>query len=131
MATDRIKSRQELFDSGVIINYNNDGTFSMTGKIYKFNETFCNCMDMIGHKPNEGCKHINCFKLWIKNNKDPRKNEIDNKRNKYKELVQYMEKNGNAVYFETLYEMFGEEIVDNADKDNVIMKAGKMYILLL
>ena len=42
-----------------------------------------------------------------------------------------MEKEGNAVRCEVLYEEFGENAVDDADTHNVISKAGRMFILIL
>jgi len=131
MASDRVKSGQDLYDSEIQATYNNDGTFSIPGKPYKFNEKMCKCMDMVGHKPDTGCKHMNYFKIWIQHNKDPRKGEIESLQDKFKVIIDYMSKEGNAVNSETLYDKFGAELVDEAEHHHVIMTAGKMFVLLL
>jgi hypothetical protein len=131
MGADRIKAGQELYDSGIIPKYNNDGTFSIAGKSYKFHDTHCNCMDNNTRKPSEGCKHMNYIRIWLTHNKDPRSGEIENMQIKFKDIIEHMKNKGETANCEDLYDLFGSELVDDAISHNVIVKTGRMFILIL
>jgi len=127
---DRIEEGKKLYDSGIQPTYNNDGTFSIPLKKYKFNDNTCSCMDYTMRKPIEGCKHINYIKTWLLNNKDPRVNEIEKVQDKFKQLITYIETKGNVVSCDVLYDEF-DDLVDDAITHNVIQKSHNYFILLL
>ena len=131
MAVNRIEEGKKLYDSGIQPTYNNDGTFSIPGKPYKFNDKECSCMDKKFNRPIDGCKHNNYIREWLKYNKDPRINEISNNETKFQKIIEKLKSSGEVYDCEELYSEFGSELVDDAISHNVILQNGRNFILLI
>jgi len=118
----------EIYNSDKLF-YKGKGMWGVEGKQYSFNENVCNCQDKMYRCGSGRCKHNYSCIEWLKYNEDPRRKEIINQKEEFKDLVEFMQKEDLTLKVE-LYNEF-DTLVDEALDANIIVDAGSYFLLVI
>ena len=129
MTNRELDGKQLFLDKRVF--YGGKLFFHVNSKIFKTDETTCDCPDFSYRRPIGGCKHIHAVKFWLKENKDPRIEQQQKANQEFLDLICYMEKNSNVVKYISLSKQFSWEKIDKAIEKSILKKAGDSLVLIV
>lgn len=127
----REQAGKELFEAGLIEDKNSH--YEIKGKAYKITKDACTCPDYFSRSRDTGCKHIWAIRYYIKSHGE-QTNTNSNPiliSEEVKPLIEFMNKKGCVVKEELIFQTFKEQIIEKALNQNIIIKSGREYVLMV